>query len=90
MFGFSIQKLLLLAVIIGAVWYGFKLAGRIDPTNKGRSKVRKPGWWPGRGGDGEGRSEAAGIEDMVQCPHCKTYAPARGAKVCEHCGQPYA
>ncbi len=28
MFGFSIGKLLVLALIIAAVWYGFKLIGR--------------------------------------------------------------
>ena len=98
MFGFSIQKLVLLAVIIGAVWYGFKLAGRIDPTkkggSKGRSKVRKPGWWPGGGGDGgsgsgAGRTEAVEAEDMVQCPTCQAYVPARGAKACERPGCPY-
>ena len=34
MFGFSIQKLLVLAAIIGAVWYGFKFLSRLDQARK--------------------------------------------------------
>lgn len=31
---FSIQKLLVLAAIIAAIWYGFKLVGRLDRARK--------------------------------------------------------
>ena len=30
MFGFSLPKLLVLALIIGVIWYGFKWATQID------------------------------------------------------------
>ena len=92
MFGFSIQKLLILAAIIGAVWYGFKIVGRLDQARKAETRVRdgkaaKSGWWPSRGaGGGEAKAEA---EDMVQCPTCQAYVPARGATACERSDCPY-
>ena len=39
MFGISIQKLLVLAAIIGAVLYGFKFIGRLDKTRKDAAKA---------------------------------------------------
>ena len=95
MFGFSVQKLLLLAAIIGAVWYGFKLVGRLDQARKAEGRVRgggkrdKPRWWPSRGGGSTGGGGQVEAEDMVQCPTCQAYVPARGAKACERSGCPY-
>ena len=34
MLGFSLSKLMVLAAILGAVWYGFKLIGRLDEARK--------------------------------------------------------
>ena len=90
MFGFSIQKLLVLAAVIGAVWYGFKMIGRLDQARKAEGKGRnagKPSWWPSR--DGGSQAGAPEAEDMVQCPTCQAYVPARGAKACEREGCPY-
>jgi predicted RND superfamily exporter protein len=46
MFGFSLQKLLLLLLIVGAVWYGFKFVNRLqqarDSEGKSRSRVSLP------------------------------------------------
>ena len=84
MFGFSLQKLLLLAAIIAAVWYGFKFVGRLQDARDAQAgkPARKPRW-PGKrrketkaaGGEGE-------AEDMVQCPVCQAYVPARSAQSC--------
>ena len=98
MFGFSIQKLLVLVAILAAVWYGFKLIGRLDQARKAETRVRdggkrsRPAWWPGGGGSGGGAAGDKGqvqVEDMVQCPTCQAYVPARGAKACERPGCPY-
>ena len=96
MFGFSIQKLLLLAAIIGAVWYGFKLIGRLDQARKAEGRLRdggkpsKPAWWPGRDTTGAGGGQSpVEAEDMVQCSVCQAYVPARGAKACGRPNCPY-
>ena len=34
MFGFSFTKLIVLAAIVVAVWYGFKFVGRLDKRRK--------------------------------------------------------
>ena len=87
MFGFSIQKLLVLIAIIGAVWYGFKLIGRLDQARKAQTRVRdgkRPAarsWWPRRGSGGEDRPAEA--QDMVQCPRCKAYVPAGADHSCD-------
>ena len=100
MFGFSLQKLLVLAAIIGAVWYGFKLVSRLQEARD--LEQRKPGGSK-PGGSEPGRQKPGGIwrwasrakepdqaaEDMVQCPVCKTYVAARGSSSCGRPDCPY-
>lgn len=85
MFGFSLQKLLVLVAIIGAVWYGFKLVSRMqaareangavaDKTSK-RRKAPKP--------------DPAEPEDMVQCSVCQAFVAVRGASPCGRADCPY-
>jgi uncharacterized protein len=82
MFGFSLQKLLLLLLIVGAVWYGFKFVNRLqqarDSEGKSRSRVRggKP--------PASEPSTAAEVEDMVRCPICDAFVAARSTS---HCGR---
>lgn len=88
MFGFpSLQKLLLLAAIIAAVWYGFKFIGRMQAARDAQAgrPARKPSW-PGMRKKETKSSEA---EDMVQCPVCQAYVPARGAHSCGRGDCPY-
>ena len=101
MLGFSIQKLLVLAGIIGAVWYGFKLVSRMQQARDAGAKAggAKPGstksgnlgdqlrgWMGGR----KGGSEPGGAtEDLVQCPKCGAYVAARGATSCGRGDCPY-
>ena len=90
MLGFSLQKLLVLAAVIAAVWYGFKFVGRLQDQRKAdrepgagearRSKVR----WRRAS-----RPAAPEAEDMVECPVCRTYVQARGASRCERADCPY-
>ena len=66
MFGLmSLPKLLVLALIVCAIWYGYKWVGRLDQERK--AKLREED-----SGDRVGRDS----EDLVQCALCGTYGPA--------------
>jgi uncharacterized protein len=65
MFGLSLPKLLVLALIVAAVWYGYKWVGRWDQERK--DKLREDG-----PDDRVGRDS----QDLVQCTLCGTYGPA--------------
>ena len=75
MFGFSLAKLLVLAAIIAAVWYGFKIIGRRNQS----SKVARD------------ESEAGRIsaEDTVKCTHCGTYVVPASTGSCGRADCPY-
>ena len=82
MFGFSLQKLIVLVGVVVAVWYGFKLVTRLQRAREAdaalrRNSAKRPG---------AGRGEA---EDMVQCPVCQAYVPARGTSSCGRADCPY-
>ena len=88
MFGFSLQKLLLLAAVIGAVWYGFKLVSRMQQNRE--LEARREGGKPRRG-----RNAASGggagdePETMVPCPVCGVYVASGAAKSCGRRDCPY-
>ena len=86
MFGFSLQKLIVLAGIVAAVWYGFKLVGRLQEARKTDAALRKKN--AGRSGAASSgdRGEA---EDMVQCPVCQAYVSARATSNCGRADCPY-
>jgi hypothetical protein len=77
MLGFSLSKLLVLAILIAVVWYGFKLAGRM-----GRTRLR------GTGTD-DSPPGTPRIEDMTRCCVCGVFVPAAGARDCGRAGCPY-
>jgi uncharacterized protein len=98
MLGFSLQKLLLLAAIIAAVWYAFKFIGQLDRARKEerlRGGGKKPRGWNLRSGSGEaGRKQARDkppppAEELVQCWACKSYVPAKSARSCGRDDCPY-
>ena len=94
MLGFSIQKLLVLAAIVLAVWYGFKFVGRMQQVRDAEAKAARG---PKRGlGDQvrdwvAGRNSGAGgeAEDLVKCPKCGAYVAAHGASSCGRSDCPY-
>ena len=94
MFGIpSLQKLLVLAAVIAAVWYGFKFVGRLQDARAAEQKLRAGGarqpkarW---RRSKQPAAPEAPEAEDMVACPVCQIYVPAHGAARCERAGCPY-
>lgn len=85
MFGIGLQKLLLLAAILGAVWYGWKWIGRMkqerDAMLKARQDaLRRDGGRPATGPD---------TEDMVACPTCGTFVATRTPTRCGRGNCPY-
>ena len=75
MFGFG--KILVLAVIIAAVWYGFKFVGRLQAKRQEEVKDARR----------EDVSKNAG--DMVKCSQCAAYVVAGGAANCGESECPY-
>lgn len=73
MFGLSASKLLLLAVVIAAVWYGYKHLTRPDSAKGKVDAAPDADPVPGRG--------AGAIEDMVRCLACGAYR-ASGIPAC--------
>ncbi len=71
MFGFSLQKLLFLGLIIAAIWYGFKWVGKLDRDRKERLRESRDGGSPGSGDNEDGG------QDLAECTLCGTYVTAR-------------
>lgn len=62
---FSFQKIFVLAVVLAAVWYGFKLVNRLD---RARRQNLKDGAGKGPAA-GQGKSKQSdGVVDLVQNP----------------------
>ncbi|HEY1503341.1 MAG TPA: hypothetical protein VGF92_03525 [Stellaceae bacterium] len=86
MFGLSFTKLLLLAVLVLIVWYGFKYAARIEAVKqalRAEALRRREAAAVGRGGDIP--RSARPVEDLVKCQRCGSFVAARGAA---NCGKP--
>ncbi len=64
MFGFSLPKLLVLVLIVGAIWYGYKWMSRIGEREDDPAKLK------------DGATGGDGSRDLVECPACGAYAPA--------------
>ena len=89
MFGFSLTKLIFTALVIAAVWYGYKWLQRnqIRRQEETREKVRED-IRANRTAKREQRP-ADDAEDMVQCATCEAFVPAKGMKNCGRAGCPY-
>jgi uncharacterized protein len=80
MFGLSFTKLLVLAILILIVWYGFKYAARIEAVKQAlRAEALR------RRHDGGVRPPPRPVEDLVKCPRCGSFVAAQGAA---NCGKP--
>lgn len=76
MFGFSLSKFVLLALVIAAVWYGFKYMNRLEEIRRllrqqQNRRERAPAATP--------RLQA---EDLVPCRVCNAYVAAHGSSAC--------
>jgi hypothetical protein len=86
MLGLSLGKLLLLAILIALVWYGFKYAARVEAIRRSvRDEVarRQAGARPGV------RPPARSVEDLVKCRQCGAFVAATGATNCGKPGCPW-
>jgi len=84
MFGLSFTKLLLLAILIIIVWYGFKYAARIEAVKQAlrAETLRRRDGGAMRGNT---RSAARPVEDLVKCQRCGAFVAAQGTA---NCGKP--
>jgi hypothetical protein len=82
MLGFSLNKLIVLFLIIAAVWYGFRiLARRGKPVERDREA--------GRLGRRAADEEEGTVHDMETCSLCGTFVPTEAARACGRDGCPY-
>ena len=77
MFGFSLGKLLVLALLIAAIWYGFKFFER-----RGRHLKEKTVRRTIKNGDD-------GTHNMEKCIECGTFVPTEASKDCGRENCPY-
>ena len=72
MLGFSLTKIVVLATIVAAVWYGFKFVGRLEKRRKeDLAAYRKPE-----------PADIKGVGEMIKCPKCDAFVAASGAMNC--------
>ncbi|MTI08291.1 hypothetical protein [Curvivirga aplysinae] len=86
MLGFSLQKIIVLGLLIAAVWYGFKYIGRLQRVDRGERKkgertmgerIRKAAR------ERSGVTDAEIIEDTEKCPRCGIYIPVGSECSCK-------
>jgi TRAP-type C4-dicarboxylate transport system permease small subunit len=79
MLGFSLGKLLVTAVAILIVWYGFKYMTRLGDARAAKVAAKKAS-------TKDNRVEA---EDLVECNVCGSFVAAATAKKCDRGACPY-
>ncbi len=81
MFGLSLAKILLTALVIAGVWVAARKLGRLaDRADRPDVPRRRPG---------APRETAPDVEDMVRCGVCGDYVAARAARACGRADCPY-
>jgi hypothetical protein len=78
MFGLTLPKILIAAIVI---WFVWRLLNRPSVSDRSSGNERPPG----PKSTGAGRNERPAereIEDMVQCPKCGAYVPSKGGHSC--------
>lgn len=81
MFGFSLQKIMVLAAILGAVWWGYKWISRLEQVRDAKDRLKKT-----KTAKAPKRS-AEQVEEMVECPACHTYQVLGRENICANCGE---
>lgn len=73
---FSIQKFLMLSVLVLLAWYGLR---RFGPAAERSGRGSVPG---ARGGARPGETARLTVESLVRCPICGVYGPGHGRQAC--------
>jgi len=82
MLGLSFGKLLLLAIVVGVVWFGFRyLTGLGQAVRQGQAA--------GGVNRAARRAPAIEAEDMTACARCGTYVSAAKPSACSRADCPY-
>jgi uncharacterized protein len=79
MFGLpSLQKLIVLGLVVAVVWYGFRFLGRLQAQRKAEAKLREQGGGKPaqKAGANSSAKHGGDIEDLVACPSCGAYVRA--------------
>jgi len=88
----SFSKVLLLALVIGAVWFGWRWFQRVDAVRRAhlrRQAAPQSAAAPRRDTQPEPARADADAEDMEKCPECGAYVAPRSATSCGRTGCPY-
>lgn len=62
---FSLSKIMALAAILAAVWYGFRLVGRLDEARKRKAAATARNQ-PARSAEQRSEEQADGVLDLVK------------------------
>lgn len=95
MFGFSLAKLFVLALVIAAIWYGFKYMNRLEEVRRMLRQMQHRQQSP-QTNDGsrtyersQARAPSLKAEDLVLCRRCNAYVAAHGAGSCGRADCPW-
>jgi uncharacterized protein len=90
MFGFGLQKLLVLALLIGAVWYGFKYFSRYEGSRKKVANAARKAAKMAAGKAAEPEPQAEPVaQDMERCETCGDFVAVQGVTSCGREACPY-
>jgi len=85
--GLSFGKLVVLAILILVVWYGFKYASRVEAVRQALKREMAAQRERARTQAKPGPTLAA--EDLVKCNRCGSYVAAHAAAGCGRADCPY-
>ncbi len=78
MLGFSIGKLLVLALLLFVLWQGIKFVTRVGQIRQAVRRAAEQAAAQGRGR----RAQPIPAQDLVKCNSCGDFVPASGATSC--------
>lgn len=71
-------KILITIAVVALIWFGFRYLTRMGELRaKSKKGETRPGIFPGRSPRPDPEPENSDVQDMVKCPVCATYRPAR-------------
>jgi hypothetical protein len=84
MLGFSFAKLLVLAAVVGVIWFAFRHVGRVEAVRRALGEEFRR-----RQRAERQRRQPLAAEDLVKCRVCDAYVAARGAAACGRADCPW-
>ena len=81
----SLTKILVLAAVVLAIWYGFRLIGRLDRERKAKARVARDTPPSRTAANGAAAKASAAVQDLIECRSCGAFVPAKQT-LCSNCG----